>query len=123
MVIPSLKINTHTDTHTQPYTDTDTPSSNHIILTPDASEALDKLGTFLAFVCDYLQCGPKFLVVVGKPLQERHALDQLMLLPRLRKAHKVRSVSGWATMPTTGAARGAHLLVCEMRFVFLLLWR
>lgn len=77
----------------KPYTDRDTLSLNNIILTPDTAKALDKLGTFLASVCDYLQCGPKFLVVVSKPLQQRHALDQLVFLPRLKNAHKVRNVS------------------------------
>lgn len=59
------------------------PIVNNIVLTPDASKALDELGPFLALVCDYLQRGSKFLVVVGKPLQQWHALDQLMFLPRL----------------------------------------
>lgn len=76
--------------------DTDILSSNNI-LTPNASKPLDKLGTFLAFVCDYLQCGPKFLVVVSKPLQEWHALNQLMFLPCLRIGYNMRSMSLWAT--------------------------
>ena len=59
------------------------PIVNNSVLTPDASEALDELGPFLALVCDYLQRGSKFLVVVSEPLQQWHALDQLMFLPRL----------------------------------------
>lgn len=59
------------------------------MLTPDASKALDELGPFLALVCDYLQRGSKFLVVVSKPLQQGHALDQLMFLPRLMKTNRV----------------------------------
>lgn len=54
------------------------------VLTPNASKALDELGPFLALVCDYLQRGSKFLVVVCKPLQQWHAFDQLMFLPRLQ---------------------------------------
>lgn len=57
--------------------------SNSTVLTPNASKALDKLGPFLAFVCDYLQCRSKFFVVVSKPFQQRHALNQLMFLPCL----------------------------------------
>lgn len=57
---------------------------NNSALTPNASKALDKLGPLLALVCDYLQCSSKFLVVVGKPLQEWHALNELMFLSRLK---------------------------------------
>lgn len=60
------------------------PILNNSVLTPNASKALDELGPFLALVCDYLQRGSKFLVVVSKPLQQWHALDQLMFLPRLQ---------------------------------------
>lgn len=49
-------------------------------LTPNASKALDKLGPFLALVCYNLQCGSKLLVIIGKPLKQWHALDQLMFL-------------------------------------------
>lgn len=56
---------------------------NNTVLTPDSSKALDELGPFLALVCDYFQCGSKFLVVVCKPLEQWHAFDQLMFLPRL----------------------------------------
>lgn len=66
------------------------PIINNIVLTPDASKALDELGPFLALVCDYFQRGSKFLVVVGKPLQQWHAFDQLMFLPRL----EIQSESG-----------------------------
>lgn len=51
-----------------------------VSLTPNASKALDKLGPFLALVCYNLQCGSKLLVVIGKPLEQWHALDQLMFL-------------------------------------------
>lgn len=61
------------------------------MLTSDASKALDELGPFLALVCDYFQRSSKFLVVVRKPLQEWHALDQLMFLPRLETQLEVRN--------------------------------
>lgn len=64
---------------------------NNSVLTPNASKALDKLGPFLALVCDYLQRGSKFLVVVSKPLQQWHALDQLVFLPRLEKQSESES--------------------------------
>lgn len=57
---------------------------NSGVLTPNAAKALDKLGPLLALVCDYLQRGSKFLVVVGEPLQQWHALNELMFLPRLK---------------------------------------
>lgn len=60
------------------------------ILTPNSSKALNELGPFLALVCDNLQCGSKFLIAVGKPLQQRHALDQLVFLPRLETARNIQ---------------------------------
>lgn len=100
---------------------------NNSVLTPDASKALDKLGPFLALVCDYLQRGSKFFVVVGKPLQQWHAFDQLMFLSRL----KTQSESGTHGIMDDGYLKsqrclsfcGAYLLVCKVRLVFLLLWR
>lgn len=53
------------------------------VLTPNSTKAFNKLWPLLALVGDYLQRGSKLLVVVGKPLQQRHAFDQLVLLSSL----------------------------------------
>lgn len=99
---------------------------NLIHLTPNASKALDKLGPFLALVCYNLQCGSKLLVVVGKPFEQWHALDQLVFLSCLKckqindnVALQVTSVKPRVTVHFYAA----HLFVCEVRFVFFLLWR
>lgn len=62
------------------------------LLTTDASEAFHKLRALLTFVCNDFQRGPKLLVVIGEPLKQWHALDQLMLLTCL-KTNKYGPVS------------------------------
>lgn len=96
------------------------------VLTTNAAKALDKLGSLLALVCDYLQRGSKFLIVVGKPLQQWHALNKLMFLPRLKD--RIRNTTWWviwvkALTYSCCLSCCSYLLVCEVRLVFLLLWR
>lgn len=62
------------------------------LLTPNASKALDKLGPFLALVGHYFKRGSKFLVVVCKPLQQGHALDQLVFLSRLKTPQRLEGL-------------------------------
>lgn len=59
------------------------------LLTTDASEAFHKLRALLTFVCNDFQRGPKLLVVIGEPLKQWHALDQLMLLTCLKQTYTV----------------------------------
>lgn len=98
------------------------------MLTSNASKALDKLGPFLTLVCYYLQRGSEFLVVISKPLQQWHTLNQLMFLPRLETQsvlirHYITGNRPDLTRRDQFLLCSTHLLVCEVRLVFLLLWR
>lgn len=52
---------------------------NSSLLTSDATETLDKLRSFLRSIGDDLKRSTKLFVMVGKPLEERHAINDLQL--------------------------------------------
>lgn len=53
------------------------------VLTSDATEPSDELRSLLALVGDDLEGGAESLVVIGQPLQERLAFDQLQFYAAL----------------------------------------